>query len=130
MKIKLILLVAIFFVNTGWGQEKLSNNMPQIQFSIDGMVGASFGKNFYTLNIGGPALFLNLHKDFKVGVGMLPSIYSENGKFGTRLGLSPRIDYKSYSFSLPFFPSQPFGKWVGSVGFGYKFQSNSNKSNK
>jgi len=100
MKIVSIFLVAVFFVNTGWGQEKLKNNSPQMQFSLDGMIGASFGKNFYTLNIGGPVLFLNLHKDFKVGVGLLPSIYSEN----------------------PFFPSQPFGKWVGSVGIGYKFQ--------
>jgi hypothetical protein len=94
------------------------------------MIGASFGKNFYTLNIGGPALFLNLQKDFKVGVGMFPSIYAENGKFGTRLGLSPRVDYKTISFFLPFFPSQPFGKWVGSVGIGYKFQSNTNKVKK
>ncbi|MEY3151875.1 MAG: hypothetical protein ACK5HN_06325 [Bacteroidota bacterium] len=122
MKIVSIFLVAVFFCSTGWGQEKLKNNSPQMQFSLDGMIGASFGKNFYTLNIGGPVLFLNLHEDFKVGVGLLPSIYSENGKFGTKLGMSPRVDYKSLVFILPFFPSQPFGKWVGSVGIGYKFQ--------
>lgn len=109
----------------GLAQENSSNSKPQIKLSIDGMIGASFGKNFYTINIGGPALFLNMNKDLKFGFGMLPSLYSENGKFGTRLGMSPRVDYKNIVFMIPFFPGQPFGKWVGSVGMGYKFQKKS-----
>jgi hypothetical protein len=122
MKIAYLILILTFSCINGWAQEKSKNPAPQMQLSIDGMIGASFGKNFYTLNIGGPAVFLNFQKDLKVGIGMLPSLYSENGKFGTRLGLSPRVDYKNLVFMIPFFPSQPFGKWVASAGLGYKFQ--------
>lgn len=119
------ILVSLFFTNHGFSQENPAGNKSRIQLSIEGMIGASFGKNFYTINIGGPSLLLNVNKEIKVGFVMLPSIYAENGKFGTRLGMSPRVDYKSFVFMLPLFPSQSFGKWVGSVGIGYKFQKRS-----
>jgi hypothetical protein len=88
---------------------------------LDGMLGATIGDGFVTLNIGGPSFSLVLNQDFKVGVGLLPSIHIEEGKAGTRLGLGPRIDLKKVSIIAPFFPVQPTGKWVGSLGLAYKF---------
>ena len=88
---------------------------------LDGMLGATIGDGFVTLNIGGPSLSLVLNEDFKVGVGLLPSIHIEDGKAGTRLGLGPRIDLKKVSIIAPFFPVQSTGKWVGSLGLAYKF---------
>lgn len=88
---------------------------------LDGMLGATIGDGFVTLNIGGPSFSLVLNEDFKVGVGLLPSIHIEEGKAGTRLGLGPRIDLKKVSIIAPFFPVQSTGKWVGSLGLAYKF---------
>lgn len=88
---------------------------------LDGMLGATIGDGFVTLNIGGPSLSLVLNEDFKVVAGLLPSIYIEDGKASTRLGLGPRIDLKKVSIIAPFFPVQSTGKWVGSVGLAYKF---------
>jgi hypothetical protein len=51
---------------------------------------------------------LSVGKDWKLGVGAVPSLYAEGGKFGTRLGVTPRVDYKNLVFMTPFFPVQPF----------------------
>lgn len=90
-------------------------------FYLDGMFGATLGDGFVTLNIGGPSLSLVLNKDFKVGVGALPSIHIEDGKTTPKLGIGPRIDLKKVSIIAPFFPVQPTGKWAGSLGLAYKF---------
>ena len=90
-------------------------------FYLDGMFGATLGDGFVTLNIGGPSLSLVLNKDFKVGVGALPSIHIEDGKTTPKLGIGPRIDLKKVSIIAPFFPVQPTGKWAVSLGLAYKF---------
>ena len=122
MKIIYALLFTLLLSMAGLSQEKMNNNENKVQFNLEGMIGASFGKNFYTINLGGPTLMLGVSKNLKLGIGAVPSLYSEGGKFGTRLGYTPRVDYKNLVFMTPFFPVQPFGKWVGSVGIGYKFQ--------
>jgi hypothetical protein len=122
MKIIYALFFTLLLSMAGLSQEKMNNNENKVQFNLEGMIGASFGKNFYTINLGGPTLMLGVSKNLKLGIGAVPSLYSEEGKFGTRLGYTPRVDYKNLVFMTPFFPVQPFGKWVGSVGIGYKFQ--------
>jgi len=115
------LLFGVLLSNAGLSQEKNNEKASKAKISLEGMIGASFGKNFYTVNLGGPTLMLSVSKNMKLGVGAVPSLYVEGGKFGTRLGVTPRVDYKNLVFMTPFFPVQPFGKWVGSVGVGYKF---------
>ena len=112
-----LLIVFSALVNFGvaYGQEN------KAAVHLDGMLGATIGDGFVTLNIGGPSFSLVLNEDFKVGVGLLPSIYIEYGKAGTRLGLGPRIDLKKVSIIAPFFPVQSTGNWVGSLGLAYKF---------
>ncbi len=88
---------------------------------IEGMIGATLGDGFATINIGGPSLSVVIKEGFKVGVGALPSLHLEVGKATPKLGLGPRIDLKKVSIIAPFFPVQPTGKWAGSLGLAYKF---------
>jgi hypothetical protein len=88
---------------------------------LEGMLGVSFGRDFYSVNVGGPSLFLTLNRELKIGVGALPSLYLLEGKLGARLGVSPRIDYKNLVFFAPFFHRDTTDEWIWSVGFGYKF---------
>lgn len=88
---------------------------------MEGMLGASVGKNFYSFNVGGPSLHLRLTKDLKIGVGALPSFYVRDGKTGAKLGVAPRLDYKSWVLIVPFFHFDKTEVWVASAGLGYKF---------
>lgn len=118
-----ILLGMAFFLSTlAYSQEKVSEKEnTKFDVGLEGMLGVSFGKNFYSINVGGPALFLVLNKDWKIGVGALPSLYLHEGKLGARLGVSPRIDYKNFVLIAPFFHRDTADEWIWSVGFGYKF---------
>lgn len=73
------------------------------------------------MNVGGPSLFLVLNKNWKIGIGALPSIYYLEGKLGARLGVSPRIDYKNFVIMAPFFHRDKTDEWIWSLGLGYKF---------
>ncbi|SDA44169.1 hypothetical protein SAMN03080617_00476 [Algoriphagus alkaliphilus] len=122
----LVLLFAVCFFQSSFAQETASNENGKWQVGLEGMLGVSFGKNFYSVNVGGPALFLTLTKDLKIGVGALPSLYSLDGKLGARLGVSPRIDYKNLVLIAPFFHRDTADEWIGSIGIGYKFHRKTN----
>jgi hypothetical protein len=117
MKVKkiLVLLFALSFYQSGFAQDNGSIENDRWQLGLEGMLGVSFGNNFYSVNVGGPALFLTLSKDLKIGVGALPSLYSLDGKLGARLGVSPRIDYKNLVFIAPFFHRDTADEWIGSI---------------
>lgn len=88
---------------------------------LDGTLGVTVGDGFYTINIGGPSFSLVLDKGIKLGVGALPSLHFEEGKVAPKLGLGPRVDLRKVSIIAPFFPAQPTGKWVGSIGLAFTF---------
>jgi hypothetical protein len=123
MKTTMISVCLIFglFANLARGQEVIPNRKKTTSISLEGMLGVSFGKEFYFINVGGPALFLNLTPHLKIGIGAFPSLYSLNNKLGARLGVSPRIDYKNFVLIAPFFHREISNTWIRSVGFGYKF---------
>lgn len=103
-------------------QDLTSEKQPsQWDVGLEGMLGVSFGQDFYSINVGGPSLFLVLNEDWRIGVGALPSLYIFEGKLGARLGVSPRIDYKNLVLFAPFFHRDTTEEWIWSVGFGYKF---------
>jgi hypothetical protein len=93
----------------------------RLDVGLEGMIGFSVGKNFYSMNVGGPSLFLVLNKDWKIGMGAFPSLYLLEGKLGARLGVSPKVEYKNLIFFAPFFYREKTEKWIWSVGLGYKF---------
>jgi len=119
------LQLVVFFVLTSFvakSQDITSEIKPsKFDIGLEGMLGVSAGKDFYSINVGGPGLFLVLNKDLKIGVGALPSLYLLEGKLGARLGVSPRIDYKNIVLLAPFFHRDKTDSWIWSVGFGYKF---------
>lgn len=99
---------------------------PTWNVGLEGMLGVSVGKDFYSMNVGGPSFFLVLNENLKVGIGALPSLYLFEGKLGARLGVSPRVDYKNLVLIAPFFHRDAADKWIWSVGFGYKFHKKNN----
>lgn len=126
MKItKTVVGVLFFLVSTSaFAQEiEIDRNVENQKWdiSLEGMVGFSAGRDFYALNVGGPALFLILNENLKVGIGALPALYVLEGKAGARLGVSPRVDYKNLVFIAPFFHRDVTNQWIWSVGLGYKF---------
>lgn len=124
MKVYIILFIAILGlgIQESSGQAvNTSEEKKDFAISLEGMLGFSVGKDFYSMNVGGPALFLNLNPDLKIGLGAFPSLYLFKGNLGARLGVSPRIDYKNLVFFAPFFHKEASDTWIGSVGMGYKF---------
>jgi hypothetical protein len=119
LPIFVLLMFTSFLVK---GQDTTSiENPSNFDIGLEGMIGVSVGKDFYSLNVGGPAFFLVLNKDWKIGAGALPSLYLLDGKLGARLGVAPRVDYKNLVFFAPFFHRDRTDEWIWSVGFGYKF---------
>ena len=124
MKAFIILFIAILGlgIQESIGQTvTISEEKKDFAISLEGMLGFSFGKDFYSMNVGGPALFLNLKPDLRIVLGAFPSLYLLNGNLGARLGVSPRIDYKNLVFFAPFFHRESSDTWIGTVGIGYKF---------
>ncbi|MBL7842600.1 MAG: hypothetical protein JNK44_01965 [Cyclobacteriaceae bacterium] len=117
------LLVLIFNIEKLLAQtdQALPDQKSNWNVGMEGMLGASVGKNFYSFNVGGPSLHLRLTKDLKIGVGALPSFYVRDGKTGAKLGVAPRLDYKSWVLIVPFFHFDKTEVWVASAGLGYKF---------
>jgi hypothetical protein len=114
-----LLMLTSFLVK---GQDATSiENPSKFDIGLEGMIGVSFGSDFYSVNVGGPSLFLVLNKDWKIGVGALPSLYLLNGNLGARLGVAPRVDYKNLVVMAPFFHRDATDEWIWSLGFGYKF---------
>jgi len=111
------LLALVVLVSTDFVKAQES----KIAAFLDGTLGVTVGDGFYTINIGGPSFSLVLDNGMKIGVGALPSLHFEGGKITPKLGLGPRVDFNKVSIIAPFFPAQPTGKWVGSVGLAYKF---------
>lgn len=122
IKTTFVLLILFLILPKANGQDTLSvKQPPKWEMGFEGMLGVSFGDDFYAFNVGGPAFQLVINEDFKIGVGAFPSFYILNGKTGARLGVSPRIDYKNLVFNAPFFHRDSADEWIWSVGLGYKF---------
>ena len=122
VKVFFIVSMCMLVVPSAKSQDAVSTKPSAAwKVGLEGMLGVSFGESFYSVNVGGPSLLLGLSKDWKIGIGALPSLYLLDGKLGARLGVSPRIDYKNYVLIAPFFHKDRTDEWIWSVGFGYKF---------
>lgn len=127
---KAVIFGVVFLISTftyAQEQEKNEEENPKWDIGMEGMLGIAAGNDFYAFNVGGPTLMLRLNKDWKVGVGALPSFYIKEGKTGAKLGVSPRIDFKNYALIAPFFHFESTHKWVWTIGLGYKFHKKKSK---
>lgn len=116
----LLFFICVSFAATSQDKTKVSGSTT-FNVGLEGMLGFSVGENFYSMNVGGPSLFLILNQDWKVGIGAFPSLYLLNGKLGARLGVAPKVEYKNLVFFAPFFYREKTEEWIWSVGLGYKF---------
>lgn len=117
-------LVFCFNLSISQAQDSLQQSQSKkIEIQLEGMIAFSLGNDFYSMNVGGPALFLQLNKKIKIGIAAMPSLYILEGKLGARLGVSPRIDVKNWVFIAPFFHREQNNQWISSFGIGYKFHS-------
>ena len=125
---KFLVIILLFCLVKVYSQDTIFiEKQSKVDFGLEGMIGFSVGKNFYSFNVGGPTLFLRITKDLKIGLGALPSLFVLNGKLGARLGVSPRLDYKNYVIMAPFFHRDVTAEWIWSVGAGYKFHKKDKK---
>lgn len=103
------------------GDQKVEQVNPDLfTFEMHGMIGLSAGNRFYTMNVGGPSLMLNITPDLGVGLGAFPSFFIDDGKPGGKLGISPRVDFKRFVFFTPLFIFDHTGRKVWTFGMGYK----------
>lgn len=118
-----MILLGLSFISIFTYAQEQGNGEGNLKWDIglEGMLGFAVGNDFYAINVGGPSLMLSLNDDWKVGVGALPSFYIKEGKTGAKLGVSPRIDYKSFVLIAPFLHFEGTDQWVWSIGLGYKF---------
>ena len=121
MNSKYLMVILFIFSPCGLFAQNTEPSDEKFAIGLEGMVGVSVGNNFYAFNVGGPSLMLKLSKDWKIGVGALPSFYILNGKTGAKLGVSPRLDYKSIVLIAPFYYRDSTNEWIWSMGLGYKF---------
>lgn len=98
-------------------------NNKKLELSLEGMLAASAGNEFYAFNVGGPALGLKLNENLKIGVAAYPSFYVKSGKTGAKLGVGPRIDYKNLVLISPFYSFESNDEWVWTIGLEYKFHA-------
>jgi hypothetical protein len=117
------ILSVIFTESFAQNGEKKETKSNKLEVSLEGMLAASVGKEFYSFNVGGPALGLKLNENLKIGVAAYPSFYVKSGKTGAKLGVGPRIDYKNLVLISPFFSFESQDEWVWTIGLGYKFHA-------
>lgn len=90
MKLSIILLLFILGlgIEESVGQTvSLSGGKKNHAISLEGMLGFSIGKDFYSMNVGGPALLINLNSDLRIGLGAFPSLYIEWKSWGSVGGI-------------------------------------------
>ncbi|HCA82952.1 MAG TPA: hypothetical protein DEP18_04130 [Flavobacteriales bacterium] len=125
--VNFVVITLFFPIHVNAHQLSVNNESGEFKAGLEGMLGFSFGKNFYSMNVGGPGLYFVINKNLKMGIGAFPSLYVLNGNLGARLGVSPRIDFKNLVLITPFFHRDRTDEWIWSVGFGYKFHRTPNK---
>lgn len=93
----------------------------KIDFTLEGMIGVSFGDGIVGINVGGPSLKLKI-KDFKIGVGAFPSLVLMDDKAVPRLAVSPILEYKKWLLIAPYYGYDSKDNMLWTFGIGYKFK--------
>ena len=96
-------------------------NKAKIDFTLEGMIGVSFGDGIIGINVGGPSLKLKA-KDFKIGVGAFPSLVIMHDKAAPRLAVSPIVEYKKWMLITPYYGYDSKDTMLWTFGIGYKFR--------
>ena len=93
----------------------------KFEAGFDGMLGISYGSKTFGINEGGPSLKYRFTKNFKVGVGAVPSLIVLDNKAAPRLAVSPIIEYRKFMLITPYYGYNTKNKQIWTFGLGYKF---------
>jgi hypothetical protein len=122
---KFIFIVGAIFANPGLDANAQSEPLKadrRMDVGLEGMIGASMGRDFFAFTVGGPSFRLRLAPNLRVGVGAFPSLYVKEGQLGAKLGASPRIDIGQVVIFSPFYHFESTNSWIRTVGLGYIFR--------
>lgn len=92
----------------------------KVEWSLDGMLGISYGNETLGINVGGPSLKFRFNK-FKIGVGAFPSLIVVAKKAMPRLAVSPIIEYKKIMLIAPYYGYDSKEEQIWTFGLGYRF---------
>lgn len=119
---KLLFIVVILSSFGAFCQNKTEpTSAKSFDVGLEGMIGFSFNDKTIGVNVGGPSFKLRCSKNFKIGVGALPSLIILDKKAYPRLGVSPLIEYKKWVFIAPYYGYDTSDKMIWTVGLAYRF---------
>jgi len=128
MNIKRIFATILFGLSTSvaWTQtaETTASEKPKeqkkIEYGLDGMLGVSIGEKTIGINAGGPSLKVRI-KNFKIGVGAMPSLFIRDDRAVPRLAVGPIVEYGHWMAVVPYYGYDNHDKQIWTFGLGYKF---------
>ncbi|MDI1256990.1 MAG: hypothetical protein PSV16_12910 [Flavobacterium sp.] len=117
-----IILIGLLFSSIGIFAQEKQTPKPEskIESGFDGMIGVSYGSKTLGINVGGPSLKYKFTKNFKMGIGAVPSLIVMDSKAMPRLAVSPIIEYKRWMFITPYYGYDAKNKQIWTFGIGYK----------
>jgi hypothetical protein len=120
---KILQLSFLVLFSTGIYSQNVVEAKTEKKFDVglEGMIGISFNHKTIGVNVGGPSFKFRWNKNFKIGVGALPSLIVLDKRAYPRLGVSPIIEYKKYMLIAPYYGYDTADKMIWTLGFGYKF---------
>ncbi|SIN94449.1 hypothetical protein [Chitinophaga niabensis] len=114
-------MLTTLFLFTCIAAQAQDSTAKKLRFSLEGMIGVSFGNSLTAINVGGPHLKLKVGEQWSVGICALPSLFIHEGKPEPKLGLGFRVDYRRFVFLVPGYYLSNQSRWLWSYGIGYKF---------
>lgn len=84
------------------------------------MLAVSVGEKTVGINVGGPSFKFKI-KDFKIGVGAMPSLFIRDDKAVPRLAVGPVAEYKHWMLVVPYYGYDSEDRQIWTFGLGYRF---------
>ncbi len=116
-----LLLMANHLLSAQSSDSTVNRTRRKVSVGLEGMAGVSFGDRTIAFNVGGPHLKLKVGKDVGIALAAFPSLLIVSGKAEPRLGIGPRLDYRSLVLIVPAFFHNKSDAWIWTAGLGYKF---------
>ena len=122
LNLRTIVSIGLLFFLTGISAQEIQQVKPEsrIEGGFDGMIAVSYGSKTLGINVGGPSLKYKFNKDFKIGVGAVPSLIVLDNKAMPRLAVSPIIEYKGWMLIAPYYGYDAKNKQIWTFGIGYR----------
>jgi hypothetical protein len=92
----------------------------KFEYGFDGMIGVSVGEKTVGINVGGPSFKVRI-KDFRIGVGAMPSLFIRDDRAVPRLAVGPVAEYKHWMLIVPYYGYDSNDRQIWTFGLGYKF---------